>query len=1768
MSAPSNIELSAYTASSITVSWNAPASGTPNNYTVTAQPGNLSSSGIAGTSVTLTATAGVAYFVTVTANYTTSSSSATATIISPPAALSVPMTTVVAPWLWYDAADPTTVRCNTSGVLTEWYNKGTSAGSTNGNVTMNGSPTTGAIINGRNAMALTYQNYCTTPSITPTAKDVAMFVVMSLPSTSGWQSGENVQILQGGLGHISANFVNNSGALLINTGFNGVANTMSNGNAASLSTLGTTPHLYTFLNSAATTANNYLGIDGSSVPVNGYNSTASGAYLTASTHMINQSGQLWSGGPFGKGSTMAEIIVVRADITATMRMRIEGYLAWKWGIQANLPSTHPYSTANMTATMGLYNRVRMYASTFVSSITNPRGQVFDSAGNLWVATQNNGVCKISPSGSTSTFLSGKTILNIAKDASDNIYATVFFDGNVSKITPSGTVTTHITCLVPGGIAVDNSGGFIYVYQADNVWRISRFSLSTGAYQTQFSPTTSQYLNGMLIIANGDILAANTTANRLERYNKTTGALTVFAGSGTASTNDAFGTDASFNQPAGLAVDALGNYYVGERSGAIRLVSPAGMVLTIAGSGGVSTIVNGLDSSSRYNVILGLSIHPSTGDVYISDNINNAIRKLSIGSLNQVGTLTTGNLGNPSKHVDGDYGNIYVGNNGTNNNHVTRVAANGVTTSIFVGSTTAGDANGAGTAATFRKPTGVIRDELGNLYIGEFEGARIRKVSPAGLVTTFASSVTSPLALTMGPDGNIYVVNFNGHRINKVSRTGAVTLYAGTGSTAPNDGANRLSAGFSNPTDIGFDSNGVMYIADMTNHRIRKIQNNIVTTFAGNGTASLTDGTGSGATMNRPYSITFDQGGNMYVANADHAVRKITPDAVVTTIAGASTSGSTDGVGTAARFNNPTYCRIDSNQNLWLTESGNNSVRHIAINLAPLGSVTITGTLTVGQTLTANTSTLADGDVLGTFSYAWSASATADGVFTTISGATASTYVLAENEAGKYIKVTVSYTDGRGSAESKAVVSGTAVVNPASPAQGSVSIVGSLLVGYALSSTNNITDANGLGTFNYTWSSSATENGVYSTIATTATYTLTSNEVGRYVKLAVSYVDGIGTNENVASVYRGPIVNTPEAPTITSVTEANEHGEAVVSFTAPATSAYSSILGYRITTSPETEMTEGASSPITIHGLSGATTYTINVVAYNANGSGATASISKAIAAYVPATMSAPTISSVGDGQVAIAWTAPNTGGSAITGYTITVSNVTDSTTTTTSAAAGASSKTITGLTNGKFYTFSIVATNGVGNSLTSLESNSAKPFTAPSAPTGVTAVGNSLSALVSWTVPANNGATILSYTIAAITGGSPVATKTVYGETTTSAYIYDLTNSTAYTFTVYATNAEGDSSASTPSSSIIPASNTQTSAITSLLSGNAAPLQSFISTVPTSTAAEKADATIDMRVAIKAATATATTEQKATAAINFIDAMRAKISSDNYTIPTEKFADFITTLTTTTGESLPPLPIVAFVPEYDAVTKTAEVVLDNTTSNEYVHIEVPIGYSFLLKNGNESVLLTFDGTQFSDGVDTYTSGSSIVLGNRTFTFVGIGSLTIKQELFVDVICVVKGSKVLTPAGNVNVEDLKVGDRVITCDGRIVPITKMRQTAVAKATTTNAPYVIEKDAFYINCPPERLNVSPRHAIMIKPGLWEIPVEAAKEKKDAVYQNKEALGQKVVYYHFSLQNYQSDNVIVNGQPTESMNDGSCLESYVWDNELKGYKRVYKPRVAANK
>jgi len=288
------------------------------------------------------------------------------------------------------------------------------------------------------------------------------------------------------------------------------------------------------------------------------------------------------------------------------------------------------------------------------------------------------------------------------------------------------------------------------------------------------------------------------------------------------------------------------------------------------------------------------------------------------------------------------GNIYVAD--SNNNTIRKMTSAGVVTTL-AGNGSAGSTDGTGTAASFNNPTGLALDGLDNVYITDTNNNTIRKVTPAGVVTTMAgngsagsvdgtgtgASFNWPTGPAVDALGNVYVANQGNNTIRKVTPAGVVTTLAGSGYVGWSDGTG-TAASFDVPAGVAVDGSGTVYEADAGNGEIRKISPaGVVTTLAGSvfNSSGSTNGSGANASFWGPAGVAVDGFGNVYVADAaNNEIRKVSPGGAVITLAGSTSAGTTDGTGTIATFNNPQGVASDASGNVYVADFGNNKIRMI------------------------------------------------------------------------------------------------------------------------------------------------------------------------------------------------------------------------------------------------------------------------------------------------------------------------------------------------------------------------------------------------------------------------------------------------------------------------------------------------------------------------------------------------------------------------------------------------------------------------------------------------------------------------------------------------------------------------------------------------------------------------------------------------------------------------------------------------------------------------
>jgi gliding motility-associated-like protein len=306
-----------------------------------------------------------------------------------------------------------------------------------------------------------------------------------------------------------------------------------------------------------------------------------------------------------------------------------------------------------------------------------------------------------------------------------------------------------------------------------------------------------------------------------------------------------------------------------------------------------------------------------------------------------GPVLTATFNQPRDVAPDAFGNIYLVDDG---NLIRKITPAGVVTA-FAGNGNIGFADGVGAAASFSNPTNIAVDASGNVYVADNNNNAIRKITPNGTVSTIAgngsrgfsdgkgsaATFNTPSGIAVDANGIIYVADQFNNRIRKIDQAGLVTTMAGNGSYGASDGQG-AAASFSQPVDVTTDAAGNIYVADGGNNKIRKVTPaGLVTTFAGNGAPGFADGTGTAAAFAFPLAIVADKAGNLYVADAiyNQRIRKITPSQVVTTLAGNGNIGFDNGIGTAATFSYPYGIGIDNAGNLYIADNQNEVYRKIS-----------------------------------------------------------------------------------------------------------------------------------------------------------------------------------------------------------------------------------------------------------------------------------------------------------------------------------------------------------------------------------------------------------------------------------------------------------------------------------------------------------------------------------------------------------------------------------------------------------------------------------------------------------------------------------------------------------------------------------------------------------------------------------------------------------------------------------------------------------------------
>lgn len=546
----------------------------------------------------------------------------------------------------------------------------------------------------------------------------------------------------------------------------------------------------------------------------------------------------------------------------------------------------------------------------------PCGIAVDAAGNVYVSdTGNHTIRKITPAGVVTTF-AGQARVNgsgdgpgsaasfsspcgIAVDTSGNLYLADQGAHTIRKITPVGVVTTLAGTAYssgnadgsgsaarfnwPAGVAVD-AGGTVYVADTFNftIRKISSAGVVTTVSGSGGGTDTAVqfgYPHGLGLDGAGSLYVVNYGDDTIRKLTPAA-EVSIVAG--------------QFNKPRGLAVTADGVVYVADTlNNAIRQITTAGAVSTIAGQLVSFGALDGLGAASRFSAPRGVAIDEA-GVLYVVDSTNGTIRKVTSSGVVSTFAGVAGEYGAadgqasvatfryPTALAINGSGNLFVAD--TYNQIIRKITAAGEVSTLAGLALTTGSADGIGSVARFNSPQGIAADQAGNVYVADTYNHTIRKITPAGVVSTLAGSAGIsgqadgagsvarfyyPYGLTVSADGTLYVADTRNHAIRKVTSTGVVSTLTVT--AAGGGGALYY------PLSIALDTAGDIYVNQLFGRILR---------VGGDGSAvaigAIDNGGDSFGFVNRSRSITsrgitVDSAGNLYaVGYLGNAIRKGVP----------------------------------------------------------------------------------------------------------------------------------------------------------------------------------------------------------------------------------------------------------------------------------------------------------------------------------------------------------------------------------------------------------------------------------------------------------------------------------------------------------------------------------------------------------------------------------------------------------------------------------------------------------------------------------------------------------------------------------------------------------------------------------------------------------------------------------------------------------------------------------------------------------------------------
>ena len=612
----------------------------------------------------------------------------------------------------------------------------------------------------------------------------------------------------------------------------------------------------------------------------------------------------------------------------------------------------------------------------------------------------NGICGYSGDGGRATSASLSYPYDAQVDAEGNLYISDYYNHRIRKVTLDGIISTFAgngtaATKGDGGPAVQASlpsprrlgmdaEGNLYVGTDYRIRRISRdggvISTVAGNGEARFAgdggraiDASLSFPEGIAFDAAGNMYVSDWTDCRIRRIT-TDGMIGTFAGDGQCrfAGDGGAASKASLRSPNGLAMDHSGNLFVADvNNRRIRKIAPDGVISTVAGNGNIFFEGDGGPATRTSLFWPDAVATDATGSIYIADTRNGRIRKVAPDGIIQ----TVAGNGLYRAVADGSsaldvymtlprgftrdaQGNIYIAD--TNNHRVWKVSPDGVATLFAgIGAPSCCVDGGPAVKGMLSGPTDVAVDARGDVYIADGGNHRIRKVGADGKISTWGGTgeegsqgdggpvskaqLNYPIGLVFDPAGYLYIADAEDHKVRRVAPDGTITTVAGTGE-AGYSGDNGLAAKAKlyYPWRVAPDRAGNLYIADYYNCRIRKVTpGGIITTVAGTSGCGYS-GDGGLATQAKlwgPQGVAVDPAGNIYITDGlNHRVRMVSPNGVITTVAGNGRAGFSGDGGPAlsGSLNRPVDLEVTADA-LYILEYQNNRLRVVRTSVVALES---------------------------------------------------------------------------------------------------------------------------------------------------------------------------------------------------------------------------------------------------------------------------------------------------------------------------------------------------------------------------------------------------------------------------------------------------------------------------------------------------------------------------------------------------------------------------------------------------------------------------------------------------------------------------------------------------------------------------------------------------------------------------------------------------------------------------------------------------------------